>query len=44
MNVHWTKTAQDHLAGINNYIAHILADQIDVLAVVHEARNILNNQ
>ncbi|MEI7881209.1 MAG: type II toxin-antitoxin system RelE/ParE family toxin [bacterium] len=95
MKVHWTKTAQDHLAGINNFIAqnspeyarhmvdrltrrseqiatfpqsgrivpeyrleqireviegpyriiyHIKSDQIDVLAVVHGARNIQNNQ
>lgn len=95
MNVHWTKTAQYHLAAIHSYIAqnsaeyaqhmvdrltrrsqqiadfpqsgrivpeyrleqvreviegpyrviyYITATQIDVLAVVHSARNILSNQ
>jgi len=95
MNVHWTQTAQDHLAAIHGYIAqnspeyarhmvdrltrrsqqiadfpqsgrivpeyrleqvreviegpyrviyHITTTQIDVLAVVHGARNILSNQ
>jgi hypothetical protein len=32
MNVHWTETAQDH----------IKPDQIDVIAVVHGARNVLS--
>jgi len=95
VSVHWTKTAQDHLAGIHGYVAqnspeyaqhmvdrltrrseqiaafpqsgrivpeyrleqireviegpyriiyHIKTNQIDVLAVVHGARNILINQ
>ena len=37
MNVHWTDTAQSHLAGIY----YIKPDQIDVLAVIHAAQIVL---
>ena len=42
MKVHWTKTAEEHLDAIFD-IYHIQSDQIDVLAVIHGAMNILHS-
>ena len=43
MKVHWTATAEGHLDAIYAYIIiyRIKSDQIDVLAVIHGAMDVL---
>lgn len=44
MKVHWTESAQGHLDSIHEYIARNSPDQIDVIAVIHGAKDVLNRE